>query len=213
MGGDTMNATWRMEVINKALMYANYKWFATADHVNHGLDKDGIMVNTPDVNQTSIVYPCGWWKIGEENQGIPYNWGGSSTIEAFAEGLAKGLYPGNVPDSRDNGVSQYTVGLDCSGLVAICWAMDKKLSTRALTQVAEVLPSIDDLLPGDILLKPGSHVMIFQCFLELPNKAAIIDATRSTGKVSRRIIDIDLTLEKGFLPYRKRFVSPAPYFV
>lgn len=46
-----MNKTseWGKKVINKALEYANYEWYATEKNVKHGIDSNGIEVDSPDV--------------------------------------------------------------------------------------------------------------------------------------------------------------------
>ena len=194
---------WRTDVVECALQYANYIWIPSEKNRYHGYDQDGVLVNTPDDTYVSGRYQCGWWKINQENQGLPYHWGGASSIEEFALGLAEGKFAGNVPDSRDNGCSKYAIGLDCSGLVAICWKLQKKLSTKALPTITTKLESVNELLPGDILLKPGSHVMIFLSFTDdLCQYAQIVDATRSTGKVSKRTISIMEYLGLGYEGYR-----------
>ncbi|MCB2308471.1 hypothetical protein LGL08_14805 [Clostridium estertheticum] len=50
--------------------------------------------------------------------------------------------------SRDNGVSKYCVGVDCSGLITICWGVAKRLYTKTITEIASSLDSMDSLLPG-----------------------------------------------------------------
>jgi cell wall-associated NlpC family hydrolase len=99
--------------------------------------------------------------MDQYNKGMPYNWGGSCTIEEFDTGITAGKFAGNVPDSRDNGASKYCVGVDCSGLVTICWGVSKRLYTKSITEITASLDSMDLLQPGDIILLPESHVMIF----------------------------------------------------
>lgn len=198
-----INENWRRDVIACALDYANYIWVPSDKNLFHGNDNDGVLVNTPDISYSSEIFQCGWWQVNQENRGLPYNWGGNSDIKSFELGLAKGLLAGNVPDTKDNGFSKYTVGLDCSGLLALCWKLPKKLSTKAIPTIATPLSSTDKLLPGDILLKPGSHVMIFVDFSnDLNSHAQIVDATRSTGKVSFRTICISEFLSYGYSGYR-----------
>ena len=195
---------WRMSIISKAEVYANHKWMPSKFNSYHGQDTDGISVNTPDIDYKSTKYSCNWWIADQVNVGIPYNWGGLSSIIEFEEGLRDGKYAGNVPDYRGNGISSNCVGVDCSGLVTICWGTPDRLSTGSIVGISERLESPDLLLPGDVLLLPGSHVMIFIKFIDINrNTAQIVDATRSTGRVMVRNVNIAELQHKGYDGYRK----------
>ncbi|KUO69773.1 MAG: hypothetical protein APF77_21845 [Clostridia bacterium BRH_c25] len=198
------NIFWRENVVSCALAYANHIWKPTIKNLFHGYDTDGIVVNTPDSNYTSTKYNCGWWIIDQLNKGMPYNWGGFSTTEEFDTGITAGKFAGNVPECKDNGVSQYCIGVDCSGLVTICWDLAERVTTKTITNIASPLDSMDLLLPGDVILLPGSHVMIFINFVEDKKKCAqIVDASRSTGRVLLRTENISDLIKKGYRGYRK----------
>jgi hypothetical protein len=195
---------WREEVVSCALDYANHTWKPSIRNVFHGYDANGILINTPDSDYTSDKYSCGWWIIDKPNQGIPYNWGGLSTIEEFDAGIESGKFAGNVPDSRDNGDSNYCVGVDCSGLVTICWKITERVTTRSIIKVASPLNAMELLLPGDIILLPGSHVMIFINFAdEKKTCAQIVDASRSTGRVLFRTVNLSDLTKVGYRGYGK----------
>lgn len=195
---------WREKVVSCALAYANYKWKPTNKNLFHGHDTDGILVNTPDLNYVSIKYNCGWWITDQVNQGIPYNWGGLSTIEEFDTGINLGKFAGNVPDCRDNGSSKHCVGVDCSGLVTICWDLTERVYTKSITNIATILDSIESLMQGDVILLPGSHVMIFINFInEEKTIAQIVDASRSTGRVQLRTVNLTDLMKIGYKGYRK----------
>lgn len=183
----------RQQIIDTALRYASHTWHARPEHICHMQD-----IHTPDAAHG------GWWQIGE-NTGIPYCWGGTSTIESFDAALSCGKYPGNVPISKPAPVSHDCIGVDCSGLLCICWELPRRISTRDIPSVADQLPSADQLLPGDILAKPGSHVMLFIAFANTEHTIVrIVDATRSTGKVAVRELSLAELLASGYLPFRKR---------
>lgn len=201
----TDSPAWGQEVIEKALAYANYPWQARPENVLHGTDADGRYVDTPDITWQGETLACGWWKVGETNIGIPYSWGNASTIEAFAQGLREGKYAGNVPEDKKRYGSHHTVGVDCSGLLTVCWALPKKIATRDIPQYASIVESIDDIRQGDVFAKIGSHVMFFKAFTDAEKKKAmIIDSTRSTGKVSQRIEDVAALFANGYAIYRKK---------
>lgn len=197
--------SWGKKVIEKALECANHPWTATKQNVLHGVDQDGCAVETPDVTWHGDILACGWWKVGTVNVGIPYGWGNASTIEEFEAGIRAGKYAGNVPEDKKKPVSRQSVGVDCSGLLARCWDLPKKIATRDIPQYAEVVENIGDMQQGDVFAKIGSHVMLFVDFTDAAKKdAVIIDATRSTGKVSKRIENVAELFAKGYRIYRKK---------
>lgn len=204
MNSNLENASWRENVVSCALAYANHIWKPTVKNLFHGYDTDGILINTPDSNYISTKYNCGWWLIEQFNKGIPYNWGGCTTIEEFDTGIIEGKFAGNVPNSRDNGISKYCVGVDCSGLVTICWGLTKRAFTRSITDIASPLDSIDLLLPGDVILLPGSHVMIFINFIDKEKTyAQIVDSSRSMGRVLLRTENLSELIKRGYRGYRR----------
>ena len=43
------NNTWGKAVVEKALLYAEHKWYPTDKNVMHGVDENGRYVDTPDI--------------------------------------------------------------------------------------------------------------------------------------------------------------------
>lgn len=199
-----MLEAWRDRAVALALAYADFEWRAEGKNVFHGYDAEGVLVNTPDAGYAGGMFGRGWWRIGEINRGVPYSWGGATSLAAFEKGIGEGKYAGNVPDSRDNGGSRHCVGVDCSGLVTVCWGFEKKLSTRTIPLAADPLPSLDLLLPGDVILTSG-HVLIFAEFLDASKTAAkIIDSTRRTGKVLVRTVRMSELAPSDYVGYRRK---------
>jgi len=198
------NTAWGRQVIEKALEYANYEWSATEANVMHGIDAAGRFVNTPDITWKGEVLDCGWWKVNEVNVGIPYGWGNASTLEEFEQGIKNGKFAGNVPEDTKRYGSHLTVGVDCSGLLTVCWKLPKKIATRDIPEYATVVKNLEDIKQGDVFAKPGSHVMFFQEFADTEKtEVIIIDSTRSTGKVSQRTENVLQLFENGYKIYRK----------
>lgn len=196
---------WGRKVIEKALEYANHKWIAHPENVLHGVDPDGRFVDTPDVTWKGEILDCGWWKVSEVNVGIPYGWGNASTIEEFDAGIREGKYAGNVPEDKKRYGSHHSVGVDCSGLLTVCWGLPKKIATRDIPEYATVVECISDIRQGDIFAKVGSHTMFFKEFADAGKaEAIIIDSTRSTGKVSQRRVNIAELFANGYRIYRKK---------
>lgn len=193
--------TWRNEVIRRAVAYTEYEWIPSEKNVFHGEDREGVTVNTPDTSFLSEKWNCGWWKPGKVNRGIPYNWGGNSDLAEFQKGISEGKFAGNVPELRTNGVSKSCLGVDCSGLVSNCWGLPKKISTRDFGAITEPLSDFSELEKGDILLLPGSHVMIFVRFVE-NGFIQIIDSTRKTGRVMERRLSLEVLSGNGYRGYK-----------
>lgn len=198
-------STWGRTVIEKALEYAEFEWRATEKNVMHGMDESGIFVDTPDITWKGQVLDCGWWKVDETNIGIPYGWGNASTLEEFAAGIKAGKYAGNVPEDKKRYGSHHTVGVDCSGLLTICWGLPKKIATRDIPGYAARIEKIEEIQQGDVFAKIGSHVMFFKEFADNEKaEVIIIDATRSTGKVSQRKVTAAELFREGYEIFRKK---------
>ena len=196
---------WGRDVISRAMEYASFRWYPSERHILHGTDPAGRFVDTPDTTWTGETLQCGWWLPDQWNTGIPYGWGNGSTLEAFAEGLQQGKFAGNVPEDKSRYGSHYTVGVDCSGLLTVLWQLPKKIATRDIPLFADELEDLSRIRQGDVFAKVGSHVMFFDAFdTSDMTRAFIIDSTRSTGKVSRREVDLPALFAGGYRIFRKK---------
>ena len=192
------------QVIGIAMAYALFAWQPDERNILHGLDVDGKRIDTPDCLWTEEESVGAWWRPGEINTGVPYAWGGGSTLEAFASAVAAGLPAGNIPFNRRHPISRFAAGVDCSGLLTVCWGLPKKIATMDIPGFADLLPRPEDMLPGDVLAMPGNHVMIFRSFTDGSAKEAVIlDAAKSIGRVSQRTVHVPELLRGGFSAYRK----------
>jgi hypothetical protein len=203
----------RTQIMELAEAYRTHPWLAAGANVRHGLDRRGVRVDTPDVGYRKPGAVPGWWVPGQWNRGVPYQWGGFSTLAEFDAGVARGLAAGDVYTLEkrallDDAVSTEAVGIDCSGFVSRCWRLPRSYSTRELASVSVPLASYDDLLPGDILNTYNAHCLIF---------AGWVDASRArmvayeTGipphwKVIAHRPYTDSLMTKGFKPFRYRNV-------
>lgn len=86
--------------------------------------------------------------------------GNASTIEEFEIGIREGKFAGNVPEDKKRYGSWNTVGVDCSGLLTICWELPKKIATRDIPEYATIIKCIDEIQQGDVFAKIGSHVKV-----------------------------------------------------
>lgn len=200
---ETVENIFGRNVVEKALLYANHEWYATEKNVLHGMDTNGIFVDTPDISWHGEVLDCGWWKVNQKNKGVPYGWGNASTLEEFDNGIAEGKYAGNVPEDKTRYRSWFSIGVDCSGLLTVCWDLPKKIVARDIPNIAECI-EFEEIMQGDVFAI-SSHVMLFKEFLDVEKTMVkIIDSTRSIGRVSERDFLVGDLFSQGYKIYRKR---------
>ncbi len=135
----------RAEMIATAKRLTEHKWTA------HAVNLKAPCIKNYDSN----------WKDNQVITGLPYGWGDADTPETFDKKLTSGFAAG--AHSR-HGISSCTAGVDCSGFVALCWGLKSHAySTRNLRDIAG-RPRYNwftDMQPGDALVKPGDHVVLF----------------------------------------------------
>lgn len=92
---------------------------------------------------------------------------------------------------------------DCSGFVSMAWVLPTPgRTTRDLAQVCVPITK-DQLQPGDILLKPGSHVAIFAGWVD-PERTRwrSLEQSNSRGGAVSRVIVYPFWNETGYSPFR-----------
>lgn len=187
----------RLLILEKAHAYASYQWEGTTNSARHGTDPDGVRVDTPDDG----FFPGGWRADGSINRGVPYKWGGFSSLEEFNQGIASGLAAGDLSDGVDLSDSRHAVGVDCSGLIARCWDLPFKQSTRSLGRLSYELEHFGDLRPGDLINKYDVHAMLFVAWEGSDRQSArVIEA--NPPRVRERIYSVSELAKDGYRPLR-----------
>lgn len=200
----------RQQAIQTALAYTSLNWQGEKRHRLHGKAPDGQWVDTPDAEAAATLGSAMWWKCGN-NIGMPYKWGGFDTPQEFCNRLQNDdhVYAGDYASSAkvaggDNAVSRYAAGIDCSGLVSRCWRLDRPYSTRELGALCTPLPDFKALQPGDIALKPGTHVILFLEWAD--NEKNSFYAVEASGvphwKCYRYRVSINMLKKAGYTPHR-----------
>jgi hypothetical protein len=202
----------RDEAIELADRYFHHAWKPSTKNVMHGDDPKGVRVDTPDAG-----FSPGWWRPDQINIGLPYKWGGFSSIEEFDLGLASGKYAGDAwTDAREKAdggpASDEAVGVDCSGFVSRCWKLPEQYSTQFLPGLCDSLPEMSALKRGDLIDKPGVHCLLFKEFANSAKTKAITyqsgspypsrEASLERGRVRQVEIDLQELYSLGFRPYR-----------
>ena len=227
----------REKMIEIAEAYVNFEWYPNKDNIaprteiyllfhnilnqlvqNHLMIYllavlSGIKyVDTPDRDTHSDWPEAYGWIADEKNIGVPYQWGGFSSISGFGlinpidfEGQYTGTnsfegkihYAGDV--FCDTGViSKRACGVDCSGFVSRCWNLSSKQSTRTLNSSEFSLPiTIDNLQMGDILLRENHHVMLFKEFEDVNKTFLTVYEAGPYCKVVEMTYGISNILDEG----------------
>lgn len=139
--------TTRAEIVARAEKLANHTWVCGAANLRASCSKRYLSD----------------WRSGQHVTGLPYRWGGIDGPDEFDRKLEGGLAAG--AHSR-YGVLKCAAGVDCSGFVSLCWglpASEHAYGTSSLREIAGK-PKYNwyaDMKPGDVLNKPGSHVVLF----------------------------------------------------
>jgi hypothetical protein len=206
----------RTEVMQTAQAYASHPWQASPANIFHGMDTNGVRINTPDAAWWG---PGGWYADGRTNLGVPYCWGGDSTLAEFDAGILAGRPAGyhfKKFDRRSRGHlgpagSALPVGVDCSGFVSRCWRLNERRSTYDMPQVCRRLQSFDDLQPGDAVNKRYNHIILFAGWVDSQHEQMRVfeagDAQKNNlpenyERVHEDVYDRDWLAEKGFVPLR-----------
>jgi len=141
----------RSQLETRALNIINYSWTCTSRN-----RKTMTGIKIPYFIQ-GLTLPC-------KTTGIPYNWGGFNALDTpstFATGISAGKNAGNILCTGS--VKTGTTGLDCSGFVCAVYKFSSKLGTSGLATSAEFRNiATSKLKYMDILVKSGSHVVIFK---------------------------------------------------
>ncbi|MDB6074983.1 MAG: hypothetical protein JWO89_2623 [Verrucomicrobiaceae bacterium] len=200
----------RGECMKMAEAYRVHKWTASVANVRHGPDSKGVRVDTPDIMHNPGGKIPGWWVPGKETEGVPYQWGGFSTVEEFDAGVKAGKAAGDVyTDAKrtllDDAVSTEAVGIDCSGYISRLWKMPRSYSTRELPEFCNEI-SWSALKPGDILNTHNAHCLLFAGW---DDKKRIKLLAYETGcppswRVLSHAIDVEWLKSLGYKAYRYR---------
>lgn len=174
-----------------------HEWKAEPRHVLHGRAPDGVLIDTPD----AAFREGGFATDGSVNIGIPYQWGGASTLLDFDQGLKDGKFAGHLPRKGAVAVTRHAVGVDCSGLIGLCWELPLRQSTRTLARLCDPLESFDQLQPGDIVNRFDHHVMLFVAH-ENKDRSQLRIIEAASPKVRTRVVTTEWLEQHDYVPLR-----------
>lgn len=162
--------------------------------------------STPNLKASCATNYRSDWKAGQRITGLPYCWGATDSPQTFDQKIAKGLAAG--AHSR-NGVLSCAAGVDCSAFICACWGLslsNHAFSTSNLRLIAGK-PKYNwftDMKPGDVLNKPGSHVVLFAGY----NADGTINVYEASGSAARVIFHkVTWSRLKGYVPLQYKAVA------
>jgi len=147
--------------------------------------------------------------IGHVNQnvrGVPYCWGCQGSLGQFAAKVQRGALAGNV--CTRNTPRNDVIGVDCSSFVSAAWGLSTHFTTIAIPAITTAVENPWDLKPGDALVKPGSHVVLFLRFT--PDKRAeVMEASPGAcnGRVCKNVYPLASLTGRGYLSRRFRALA------
>jgi hypothetical protein len=128
-------------------------------------------------------------------RGVPYDWGGSDSLERFEDKIKRGFIAGNIGGTFwAAGSRRVTAGVDCSGLVSNVWHLDHHAGTSELADLTEPVARLDRMRVGDVLLLPDHHVALYREQVDLDGASIgirVTEAASRCGAVCDSIYEID----------------------
>jgi hypothetical protein len=224
----------RDKIIEIAEGFLNHEWFPTEDNIFHGTFS-GDMIDTPD-RDTYTDWPDNYgWKANQPAYGLPYQWGGFSSIDGYnlsnpkdfdEQYTGSGTYEGRsyfAGDINTEDYSRWACGLDCSGFVSRCWNLPNKHATYTFKDIVSPI-RLEELKKGDIINIPYYHVILFKDFVnEEKTLIKTIECGGPAPNVNEHIYIITSIEDEGFSItlegyalsdkfglYRYEFIDNAP---
>lgn len=201
----------RREAIAIANAYVLHRWRPAAVHVFHGIDENGIRVDTPDVSYSPGDGVAGWWQPDQINTGLPYKWGGFDTPAQFDAALKRGLFAGDAYTQEkralnNDAISKFCAGIDCSGFISRCWRLAAPFSTYEISLICDPLDSFEELKPGDVVNKENEHISLFAGVAENdPGNIIVYDVgCPPHWKAVMHLTPVAWLQENGYRPWRYR---------
>jgi hypothetical protein len=187
----------RQQVILTGMEFASVRWRVNPS--SYGGEPDTACSGFNRIRRPGYLHG----KVNQEVVGVPYCWGCHGSLANFAALIQRGRLAGNV--CTHNNPRPDVAGVDCSAFVSAAWGLSTHFTTIAIPAIARELPSGWDLLPGDALNKPGSHVMLFVRFTP-DKKAEVLESSTGgcNGKVCRNVYPLGSLLARGYRPVRYR---------
>ncbi|MCI5058292.1 MAG: T9SS type A sorting domain-containing protein [Flavobacteriales bacterium] len=141
----------RQQVILNAEPFETHIWTCDSINIWNNQNCGGKNIKTP------------FWVTVGNHTGLPYCWGGNSSLNAFDSLLLLGRSAGDQATNYGYGAEpNCTGGVDCSGFVSRCYGLDIHYATSMLNinQLFGHYNYWNQLRYADFVNKPGSHTRL-----------------------------------------------------
>jgi len=164
----------RDQIIDNAKQYIEVQWYCTAANINHS--------EYIEYGNRPCDFSVGW------HTGEAYSYGGNDNVAKFLDRISDGDGAGShyCHYVAAGGTPWWASGIDCSAFVSRCWEISRQ-STRTLPNYSTEIARTN-LIMGDILNIPGSHVRLFD-MRSLDGRPIVYEASGSANKCVRRAVD------------------------
>jgi hypothetical protein len=203
----------RAQIHNNAVPFTTYSFTASSGNLKTNVNCSSVgNVNTPS-----------WVVAGHNGVGMPYCWGGFSSLTSFTAGLTNGKSAGD-NDCTTNGdcCEGCALGVDCSGFVSHAWGLSTKYSTTTIPNISTAYTSASQVKEGDVFNLSGSHVRLVDTnyvngsFLLMESSAVdwkvsyrSYTASQLTSYTPRWYVHVDTT--GGAAPVCNHYYAILPY--
>ena len=150
----------RQQIIKNAISFLNVNWTLKSSNYHTGQAGNFDNCNISKENWRLPRTLTG--RVGQTIPEVPYAWGGYASVAEFRSQIKQGYWAGNI---CENQVLDNVAGVDCAGYVSqVLQIGGYYLANNG--ELGTISTPIDwsQLAPGDLLLKSGSHVMLFDAF-------------------------------------------------
>lgn len=202
---DGPTAEQRDTIIEIAEAYASHTWTPTDANI-WDVKVRGNLLDTPD------------WEPGQVVTGVPYKWGGFSSLKPFVvssrddfdEQIVAGFSAGDIPESNRDRTHEYAAGVDCSGFVSRAWQLSTKHGSWGLRDLSDGEIAFESVLRGDLIYKTGHVMLVGEDFDSTRDPAAILvyEASGVDWKVSARLYTVQELTAAGY----KAYACPSSVF-
>jgi hypothetical protein len=178
--------------------YRDHRWTLTGDNRRNpcrSVIVPGVPVACPKQERFILPPELVRRPLPVAMRGVPYDWGGTDSIERFDEKIKQGYVAGNIGGTFwSSGARRVTAGVDCSGLVSNVWNLGRHVGTSELPEVTERVATLDQMRIGDALLLPDHHVALYRDQVK-PDGASlairVTEASSRCGSVCDSVYEID----------------------
>ncbi len=192
--------------------YRDHSWTLTEQNLRHPCEVEivqGIPIACTRRNRFVLPPDEARDRPPVVKTGLPYDWGGSDTIERFDQKIQQGYVAGNIGGTFwSSEVRRVTAGVDCSGLVSNVWQLGRHVGTTELPDITKRVAALDRMRTGDVLLLPDHHIALYRQ-QEKPDGASlairVTEASSRCGSVCDSLYEID-----HFQDYALRRLNSRP---